>query len=346
MSLQLEYSCTDSELEEAKSLQLREELGGGSQPLALVVMFGILALVLGLLFLRSKTELGRNGPLLFLAVFAVVFVCLLIARRKKQGETRATVRIEVTPEAVIFGEGAHRTTFRWSAFSRRLESPNLFVLVDAAKTTLFVTPKRVFPDEAAQDWFRAQTEQIRNAQSAVRDKELAPGRAATESEIAYEWRLKFRDYLDRFATSWRTKAIYLIFFLLITGMTFFTEPPPNAVHTAWETWLIMLPFFMVIITGATIVIAYYTWLTEKRHLKPQTLIFSEAGIEFTGSESSGSHPWSAYKYFRESRWSFFVWTSESVWFLFPKRDFASPEELNQFRVWLRGNLTASRWFFY
>jgi hypothetical protein len=256
------------------------------------------------------------------------------------------VRLEVSERELVFNNGNGRTAMQWSAFSQCIESPNLFVLVDRPKAILFAVPKRAFPDEPAQNWFRAQATQLRSVAAAEPDEAFIPGRFVTANGIALTVQLKYRDYLDRNFTSWRIKGMFIGIFALVIAVTLFSTPPPDAVHSNLETFLIMLPMLTVIMAFVICVMSFVFWRGEKKYLEPNQIVLSSEGIEFAGRDSSGRLPWSTYKYYRESRWSFFVWNPHgSVWFMFPKREFATPSDLIQFRTLLEANLKPSRWFY-
>jgi hypothetical protein len=65
--LNLEYICTEAEMREAQSLHLRRALGGGSRWLTWLVLFGILAALLTLLYFRIRTEVAPKYQPWFLA---------------------------------------------------------------------------------------------------------------------------------------------------------------------------------------------------------------------------------------------------------------------------------------
>jgi hypothetical protein len=235
---------------------------------------------------------------------------------------------------------------QWSGFRQCLESPNLFVLVDRSKTVLFMVPKRAFPDEPAQNWFRAQATQPQSVAATVRDESLVPSRFVSGSGIALTLRLKFRDYLNRNLTSWRMKGTLVGILALIAAINFLSTPPAGAVNSALKTFLIMVPMFLGIMVFVIVAISFLSWRGERKHLAPQQILLTDEGMEFAIQDSSGRLPWSTYKYYLENRWSFFVWHPQSsVWFMFPKREFESPSELSQFRELLGTKLERSRWFY-
>ena len=346
VNLQLEYSCTDAELKEAKTLQLRQHYGGGSKWRAQLVQYGFLVLAGAAVYFRFKREVATEDRAWFIALVVVVYVAVLIFKRMTRRKTGGLVRLEASERELTFRDGNGRTEMLWSAFSRCLESPNLFVLVNRPKTILYSVPKRAFPDEAAQNWFRTQANQPQSVAPAASEEPFVPGRFVAASGISLIFQLKYRDYLSRFLTSWRMKGLFIGMLGLVTGIIFFSTPPPDAVNSPLKVYLIMLSTMIPMLVVVVFVISFFSWRGEKKYLAPQQIVLTDEGIEFTGRDSSGSLSWNTYKYYLENRWGFFVWHPRgSLWFMFPKREFPAQSDLVQFRTILRTNLKPSRWFF-
>ncbi|HEY5913651.1 MAG TPA: YcxB family protein [Verrucomicrobiae bacterium] len=346
MTLQLEYSCTEAELKEAKVLQERQVYGRGSKWRARLVLFGLLALVLGGAYLRFKREMTPRERVWFVGMVVVIFVVLRIFQRITRRKTNGPVRLEFSEREVVIHGGGGRSAILWSGFSQCLESPNLFVLVDRTKAVLFVVPKRAFPDEAAQNYFRAQANQPRSVAPATTDEALVPGRFVSNNGIALIVKLRYRDYLSRNFTSWRMKGVCLGLLALVTGMIFLTPPPPDAVNSSLKTFLIMVPMLGGMLVLMMFIVPFISWHGEKKHLSAQHIVVTGEGMEFADRDSGGRVPWSTYKYYLENRWGFFVWNPRgSVWFMFPKRAFASASDLEQLREVLGVKLERSRWFY-
>jgi len=345
LKFQLEYSCTDAEMKEAEALQLRQHYGGGSKWRTRLVLFGILALAIAALYIRFKREIAPRDRFWFIALVVVVYIALLIFKRVTRRKTDGVVRLEVSEREVVFNSDNGRTAMLWSAFSRCLESPNLFVLVDRPKTILYAVPKRAFPDEAAQNWFRTLANQPQSVAPAVSDAALMPGRSVAANGISLTFQLEYRDYLSRVLTSWRTKGLVIGILVFVTGINFFSTPPPDAVNSSLKVQLIVLAMIIPMLGVLIFVISFFSWRGEKEYLVPQQIVLTSEGIEFASRDSSGRVPWSTYKYYLENRWSFFVWHPRgSLWFMFPKREFTSQSDLTQFRTLLQTNLKRSRWF--
>ena len=104
--------------------------------------------------------------------------------------------------------------------------------------------------------------------------------------------------------------------------------------------------FIPMIAVVLLVVALVSWRSERRLMKTEHVKLAGEGIHFSSSDGSGLLSWTAYKYYLKNRWAFFIWNPrESVWMMFPKREFASPLDIQQCRDLLRTNLKPSRWFY-
>lgn len=284
----------------------------------------------------------------FAALAVVIFFAFFIFKRMTRRKSDDLVRLEVSDRELVFNGRNGRTALLWSGFSQCLESPNLFVLLDRPKTILYAVPKRAFPNDAAQDWFRAQATQIQSeAPAAAGDETFVPGRFAAANGIAFTLQLKYRDYLSRNFTSWRMRGIFLGIFALVIGTSLYSmaHPPPDAVVPPGKVFLIMISILSPMLVVVFFIACFISWRGERKFLKPQQIVLTSEGIEFASHDSAGRLAWNTYKYYHENRWSFFVWNPRgSLWLMFPKRVFAS-SEIDRFRDWLRTNLKASRWFY-
>jgi len=224
-----------------------------------------------------------------------------------------------------------------------MESPTLFVLVDKPKQILFTIPKRAFPDEKSQDWFRALAKQLETAISPAGEA-FVPGRFAGKG-VALTVQMGFRDYLARMLTSWRWRGMGLGMMVLCVVFCLVAPEPEHAVNSRGKTMVLMLIMLVPILTSVFFVVTLVSWLSEKKFMGPRHMALSNDGIQFAGHDGSGLRTWSTYRYYLENRWAFFVWNPRgSLWFMLPKRQFASPMDIEQCRELLRTNLTASRWF--
>ena len=346
MTLQFEYSCTEKELKEAKSLQECQVYGGGRKWRANIVMAAFLLIAGTDVVLRFETEVKPGDRLGLFALLIVIVAAFLIFKRITRRKAGAVVQVEVSERGLTFSGDKSRTEMLWPAFSQCLESANLFVLINRSKTVLFTIPKRAFPDEKSQEWFRALANQRPVAPEAAMTEPMVPGRFVASGGITLMYQLKYHDYLVRNITSWRFKGIFAGMFVLFACIAFLTPPSPDAVNSPMKTMLIAAPILGGMLIVIVFAMALISWLAEKKHLTPQCVVMTSDGIQFADRDASGKLPWSTYKYFREGRWGFFVWQPQgSVWAMFPKRAFASISDLDQCRALLQTNLKKSLWFY-
>jgi len=345
MNLKLEYICTEAELKEAQKLNLHGQYGGGSKSKwrGLAAYWGFIALAAVGLYFRFKTEIAPKDRWWFIMLVVVIFIALQFFKRLTKRKSDIPVQVEISESGVVF-VGTGRATMAWSAFSGCLESPTVFVLVSRSKTILYTLPKRAFPDEAAQNWFRTLANQPTSA-AAVAGDVIEPGRFSAKG-ITLTVQMGFREYLTRMITSWRMKGIALGIMALIIGLCLFMPDQPDAVNSRGKTLLIMLLILIPMMTGVLLMVTVISWLGERKLVKPQHLALSSDGIEFADDSARGVLPWSVYKYYLENRWAFFIWHPQgSLWLMLPKRQFAAPSEVDQCRELLQANLQPSRWFY-
>jgi len=345
--LQLEYICTEAEMREAQSLSLRQELGKGSRVRTYVVLFGILAFVMGAAYFQMRTEIAPQYRPWFLALIGVVFVFLIIKRKLVRNGPKKPVKIELSGREVTIINGNARSSTQWSGFGECLESPNLFVLVDKTKRYLLVFPKRVFPDESALNWFRSQAGQLRNVAASTADLPVSHNAPAAVEGIVLNFQLGYRDYLNRLLISWWTRGFLLVAYSYIFGLYInsLMHPDPEAVNSPTKVMFVfMLPIFTA---GMAIIMpfaALIQWRQHTKYLPPRQLVLSAERIGMAEPNGTAFAPWTAYKYWRESQSCFVIWKGQQ-WDMFPKRAFTSPADIEKCRTFLQQNLKRSRWFF-
>jgi hypothetical protein len=345
--LQLEYICTDTEMQEAQSLNTRQQLGKGSRVRTYVVLFGTLAFVMGAAYFQMRTEIPPNYRPWFLALIAVVFVFFFFKNRRAGKGPKKPVKLELTDrEVTIINDGAGVST-QWSGFGQFLESPNLFVLVDKTKRYLLVFPKRVFPDVSAQNWFRNQANQRANVAASTADVPVLHSAPPVTDGIVLNFRLGYRDYLNHMLISWKTKGVLLSVYLFIIGeyLYMLAHPDPNAVNSPTKVMFVfMLPIFTAGMAIMLPVVAFFTWRSDTKYLPPRQFVLSAGQIGMAEPDGTAFAPWTAYKYWRESQSCFVIWKGQH-WDMFPKRAFTSQADIEKCRTFLQQNLKRSRWFF-
>src|SRR5258708_689260 len=75
---------------------------------------------------------------------------------------------------------------------------------------LLIFPKRVFPSESWQSWFRAQANKRPDPKASARPELSVTTQTIFATDIRFSFRLGFRDYLDRTLASWRTWGIIFL----------------------------------------------------------------------------------------------------------------------------------------
>lgn len=328
-------------MKEARSLHLRQQLGGWGHWRAHLIKFAIFLAAGALILLRIRDVPPGSRiwvVLLIIVIWVIIFRSNPTSRRKKGKPVRA----EASEQGIVFADDNSRSEILWSDFSWCLESPNLFVLLNRSKSILYALPKRAFPDEKSRDWFRATANQPRQI-SGPADPTFVSG-----DGIALTLQFKYRDYLSRYITSWRLKGMMLFLFALITVLCLFqtTRPPSDAVNPPFTVFWMTTSILAVMVLMVLLLISFVTWRVERNSLGPQHLLLTTEGIQFTSRDARGRLGWNTYEYYHEGRWGFFVWHPRSSrWFMFPKRAFGSPSDLEQFRTLLQANLKPSRFFY-
>jgi len=347
MNLQLEYSCTEAEMKEAQSLTLQRQFGGGPKWRSKLIFYAFISVIAALVYLCFRTEIAPKDRPWFIALVIVVFILLQLFKRMTRQQRDKPLRLAVSEREVVFNTAHGRTAMPWPAFSQCLESPALFVLMDRPKLILWAVPKRAFPVQASQNWFRSLANQPPSVAPSSAGEALVPARFGGKG-ITMTVQLKYRDYLARMLTLWRFRGTGLGIFVFVVGCFLYSTayPPPHAVNSPAKVFLIMLAILTPMLAIMFSLVAFLSWRSEKKYLAPKQFSLSGDGIEFAGGDGSGLLAWTTYRYYLQNRWAFFVWNPRgSLCFMFPKREFASPTDLEQCRDLLRTNLKSSRWFY-
>jgi hypothetical protein len=239
----------------------------------------------------------------------------------------------------------------WSAFSEWLESPDLFVLLDRPKRTLIVVPKRAFPDDSSQTWFREQVDSGVSMPPAHSGEPPVIGPSTRPDRVTFTVQLSFRDFVDLTLASWFTWAIVLAVAAAVIAITFgpTANPPQNPVLSETEVFfMFMLPFLLVVVMMIIFIFSFHAWRSHAKYCIPQEIALSEESIAFAGADASGTLPWTAFENYKETWWSFILWRGSfwrcSLWIMFPKRAFTSWDDRSRCRDFLSRHLQRSRWF--
>jgi len=142
-------------------------------------------------------------------------------------------------------------------------------------------PKRAFPDESAQNWFRTLANQ-RASTSAAADAGIVPGQFTTKG-ITLTVRMEFRDYLIRMVTSWRMRGLALGVLALMTGACLFAPVPPHPVHSQAQTLVFMLAFMVSLMLALAPAVAFVAWVLERKWRTPQHVVLSSEGLNLSAA---------------------------------------------------------------
>lgn len=333
-------------MEEAQNLFIRKQLGRGSKWLTRVILLLILSTMLVALYFKlGQIFPARELPLIYTVVLAgcVGFVFWKRLNRKRRG----VAQIEVSENGLTFLGADSRTDVQWSAFGDLLESPMVFALSNRQKGLVFAFPKRAFPDEASQDWFRA----LAKARPASDNKVQAetPPETSTADQLVIKFQLRFRDYIDRSLHSCLVWGAVLAVLGLFIGTYVYAllNPPPEAVNSPTKVFFIFeLPFMAFVVIGTILLYSFVTWRQHAKFLTPQQVVLSAKSIRMTSRDGDGTLPWSTYPRYKETRRSFILWNPRGrAWMMLPKRAFASKDDQERCRMLLASNSRQSIWYF-
>jgi hypothetical protein len=348
-TLHLEYTCTGAEMEEAQSLSLRKHIGRGSKWLTRLVLFGLLLLMLVGFYFQTQREVSPVfRPYMYAGVF-VVSIIVFLWQRRIRNRPRVSSRVEVTTADFTVLTGDSKVTVPWSAFSDCLESPNLFVLLDRPKGMLFIVPKRAFPDENWQNWFRTQANNRPPPDLLSQTAAPVTTLSGASDQIRLNFRLGYRDYLGYTLATWRTWGMIIFFEGIFLGATLYAavHPAPGAVNSSARIFFMFeFPFQVVLMVMMIFLFSLLTWRAHTKYLVPQDMVLTKETIHIASRDGTGIIPWTAYGCYKETRRSFILWKPrESGWLMLPKRAFASADDMQRCRALLAGHLRRSRWFF-
>src|SRR5262249_20694214 len=94
--LRLEYSCTPAETKEARNLQFRYRVGGGSKWRTHCILLAALALMLFALYQKVKEQ----GPLVLAIVVITTAVIFAVQRSRRKEASKSPTLVEITPHEI------------------------------------------------------------------------------------------------------------------------------------------------------------------------------------------------------------------------------------------------------
>jgi len=342
--LRLEYACTEAETAEARSLNLRKQFGGSKWRTNFALCALLVAMLVGAWFRFREIPEGYRA--LILAAIVGGSVLFVFWKRRIRKTVPQTIKLEISETDFTILGADSRVVLPWSAFSECLESPDLFVLSDRSKRMLIVVPKRAFPSEDWQTWFRQQGTNATRPTTPFCSELPVPPASTSADRVALTVQPGFRDYLACTVASWRTWGICLVPGVLLLGISLYSaaNPPPNVVNSAAKVFLLfVVPFFLVCVTMIVMIFSVHSWRLHVKYAGPEEVALCEESIAFSSANASGVFPWTRFEHYKETRWHFILWRG-SRWMMLPKRAFTSWDDLNRCRELLDHRLRHSRWF--
>jgi hypothetical protein len=347
-NLQLEYVCSVAEIDEAKLLCVRKHIGGGSKWKTrfyqIVILIGLLA---GAWF--RFEEFSPTARLMLLVALVAGSVLFVRLRKKFRKVNTVATRLEISDSDITVLNGDSKVAFPWSAFTDPIESPNLFVLVDRPKQMMIIVPKRVFPDETLQTWFRETARNPSDNPVPAPSQPSAQSTSATSDRMILSFDLNLLDHVACTLASWRTWGfcIAIVAFQFGLFLASSLNPPQDAElgKTLTEVFFCyQLPGYLAFVVIFIVLFSLVRWWSSVKYSAHQELILSQESLTFSNADSSGQLPWSHFAYFKETPWSFILWRGPA-WMQIPKRGFGSLNDINRCRDLLDFRLKQSRWFF-
>lgn len=99
----------------------------------------------------------------------------------------------------------------------------------------------------------------------------------------------------------------------------------------------------LILTFFILMVSFRNWRTQVRYIGRREFILSDTSVAFAGMDATATLPWSRFTYYKETAGRFLLWRG-SFWIMFPKRAFASWDDVTRCRELLDRHLQRSRWF--
>jgi len=348
--IKLNYACTRAERDEAESLALRKQLGGGSKWLMWVVLLTLSGLgCLALWHILVREVRPEYRPYAIAGFIALVLFFFWKNHLRKTKEPEGTATIEISETGLTLGAGKPQVALPWFHFAECIETQNLFVLVERATKTMLILPKRVFPDQDSQEWLRSQITPRFNRPAPVLPGRLTLANGQDVTPLVLRFQLGYWDYLDRTLASWRIWGLLFAIYGLMIGshVAAASNSPPNPVYSSTQIFFwFEVPLMLLLGTFVILLASVVTWRAHARQLVPMEIRLTADEMEISANGACESGNWSAYTCFKETRRSWIIWhRATHAWLLLPKRALQSPPEIELCRSLVTRNLRPSRWYF-
>lgn len=201
-SLRLEFDLTPKDMEKVQEEVLERKIGRVGKWFWLTFVGVGVALGAISMYLRGDPA---DRPFMVAFVLTVAGVVLAFQWWKRR-RARPAIVVEIDADEVRITMSGTCQIMPWSVLGTLAETSNYFVLPQRKGTFSYILPKRAFPDEDSQEWLRAVAESAATGERAEPQPETARPSMDYRS-LAVEFRLAYRDYLDRSIASWATRRI-------------------------------------------------------------------------------------------------------------------------------------------
>jgi hypothetical protein len=285
--------------------------------------------------------------MLFLSIFGAVGVAYLAWRFWPKRSKSQPEECTLSETGICVATGSSVCEMPYSTFATCLESADMFVLLDQGKTMPFLVPRRIFPNEAWQNWFRARTGNLERPEGPMATLKSEQVQQSPAEGVKVTVSLGLRDYFDRALITLRVWGIVVGLALLFAVETLFIAlfPPSHAVHSASTLFFVYeLPLLFALAVLLILVATLIGWFQRLKNPVTETLVLSEEGLEANSLKGSATIEWSHFHGYRETWWSFVLWHG-TAWVMIPKRYFISANDLACCRSLLSRKVHKS-WLFF
>lgn len=348
--LRLEYTCTSAEQSEAEELLILEQVGASksSKLMSKAILFTLLILMMIGQYFKIY-QIWPGHPILCAVAELLAFAIVYVIISRKSPNRRPTSQIELSTVSMRINNSNGQGSVSWNAFNKVWETENL-ILLRHIDGVVYVFPQRIFPDEESLEWFRGKSNAVISGSSS---EEIMPAHTpiglAGPDDIVLQFRISYRDYMDRTLCSWRLRGMYLLI-LVIFGGSFLSaalNPQPGAIFSPVQVFLyFLLPFLVFSAVFGFFIFTTHDWFKHRQAITTQTVIVAEKGFMCESSMGHVAYSWDQPTSFKETRWSFLLWHPDTrFWLLLPKRAFKSSDSIDACRKILGSRAKRSTWFF-
>jgi hypothetical protein len=350
--LRLTYTIDKADREDAESLQVRRQLGGGSR----VVTWLTVAAAAALLGWRFYTEISpRAAWPIWVGVFAVVWVvAFIVVRRRAAAVGASAVTLDVAEDGLHLVEpNGVDVRLPWAGVADFAESPRLFVLFSRDRTLAYLVPKRAFDGHADEwrQWFRdklllASTALVSAPPAAAGAPATSDG-AGPEGDVA-EYALTLADRVDLARAAWVPRVMAVAGVGLVVGplVHVLLTPAPDAVNGPLALVLVTLPMVVLFGLMGPAMYVVHGWMSSPdRGVRYRVTVGPQGMTQAGGRDgASTSIRWDAFSRYKETRRAFYLWRPwQRAALILPKRAFADRAAVDRVRGHVAAQMQRSTW---